>query len=79
MTLGIAMSYSAGACVHAFALFTYESLGCFAYYLSANQANIDATTTNGQAMTVRSGINGHQSIMGTSISTEFSRSLWLAV
>ena len=24
MDLGIAMSYSAGACVHAFALFTYE-------------------------------------------------------
>lgn len=73
------MSYSAGACLHAFALFACESHGLSYIFCSANKSIIGATVTTGQITTTANGIPGHQNTTGTLIYKEYSQSLLLAV
>ncbi len=74
------MSYSAGACLHAFALFACESHSLFYLCYIADESTIGVTNTTGQKMTLQHGIVPcHQSTTGTSICKESSQSLLLVV
>ena len=79
MQPGIAMSYSAGACLHAFALFTCDSRGLSFVFYSANPSTIGVITTTGRTGTLQNGIRGHPNTMGISTCRAYSQSLLLAV